>query len=131
MLKWKKVSLFLFIGLFTINSANSAGKIVKQRTITIMGHRTCSAWIENEKKEKMASEQINGWIGAANDRSWATGVLTGINYASPIDSNPLENINSQILFDWIHKYCIENTQSDVFDGIEKLFDKLEKISKKR
>ena len=90
------------------------------RTITVMANRTCKTWIDDRAKREAVDRSIYDWFPAATSEHWLLGLLTGLNAGTDIDVNLLNDVDSQLVFDWMDKYCKEHPDQDVYNGAEEL-----------
>jgi hypothetical protein len=100
------------------------------KTITIMGYRSCETWIRDHTKN--ASGEFSDKLRKTVDETWLVGFMSGANAASgSYFDDTLRNVDSQIVIDWVDRYCGAHPDRDVTDGGMALFHSLVDISKKR
>jgi hypothetical protein len=94
----------------------------------IFGYRTCEMWTKDRIKNASGEYSLRKTF----DDTWLLGFISGINAAtSTYFDNPMGNVDSTIIFDWMDKYCAAHPDRDISDGGIELFNKLVDFSKKK
>jgi len=95
------------------------------RQITILAPATCKEWITARNEETSVSI-ANFSMSRQYRQFWLLGLITGLNAKDTNTKNLLASVNSDLVFDWMDKYCTTNPQNDVFEGAESLLDEISK-----
>lgn len=119
----KFVGMLIAIGVLTM--AHSAFA----RKITTLGSSSCNEWTVASDAVKAKKEYAQ--IRALGMRSWVMGYMSALNAASLVDADILDNIDGYAIYDWMDKYCRANPEKSMSNAAQELFERLEKIARKK
>jgi hypothetical protein len=121
-----RIAIFVLLAFLTFPSN---GDDAPTKTITILGYITCQAWTTDHAK--VASGEFSNKVRKNFDEMWLIGFMSGVSATSgSYVGDPLKNVDSQIVYDWMDKYCDTHPRGDISNGGVALFEKLIDVSKK-
>lgn len=89
-----------------------------------IGTPTCQRWTQSVKDAGNEAGLMTNRFAVMANQNWALGYVSGLNAATSQRNNLLEDIDQQLVSDWIDQYCETHTDKNVTDGIQELFQKL-------
>jgi hypothetical protein len=109
----------LAFALFLLLAAT--GHAAEQKTITVIGSRSCAEWHQNRSSQNNANRSLTDIVLNAAAESWAIGFLSGLNAMSSDSKDVLHGVDRNVVIDWVDQFCRRNPSSDTYEAVFKLW----------